>query len=291
MIFSYEQILRRKVKEEKELLDLQTQVDEEESKLLVNISTPVEPTNPNSYNTLNSDPTLADNTDPSSSVLNTQYAWKPDGHPSVLVNHFREQNLQHNDVLVGEGSSTAMSLSSPSGGDTMLKQRLILLTGELKTLKQRYHKSLMEEQQEKIAAKLEIKMKPQIQNWMIQWRRLLWPTRQEDILLGQPVQSGVPSGVRQAIVEAESAGISSIHDVSAVIDYFEYLSWCYQCLLLLRAPAPTPMLRKLIEKARAIKCTDERLFKVLSAILSRARYDEIRLCDQSYWNNSFAIFL
>lgn len=89
--------------------------------------------------------------------------------------------------------------------------------------------------------------------------------------LSRLVENPLPVGLKQLSTSAEASGISEVEDVTIILDYFRWMSWCNLALHLLRFPAPTPLLRKVVECGKAIKCADEKIVKVLAHVAGKAR--------------------
>ncbi len=69
--------------------------------------------------------------------------------------------------------------------------------------------------------------------------------------------------------------IADVADVGIVLDSIRYANWCCLLLRLLRSPPSTPLLQKFVTKRSIFAATnsliDDRIFKILGAILHRSR--------------------
>ena len=85
----------------------------------------------------------------------------------------------------------------------------------------------------------------------------------------------LPIGLRHMERAAHLVGIvdhrCQIEDVVVALDAFRWMSWCHLCLHLLRVPPTTPALRRLLEAAKPLQCTDDKILKLLNGILQRAQ--------------------
>lgn len=80
----------------------------------------------------------------------------------------------------------------------------------------------------------------------------------------------LPPGMQALQRKAQELGILQIEDVAIVLDAFRWMSWCHLTLHLLRFPAPTPLLKRLIN-SRPAKLCDEKILRHLTYILSKAQ--------------------
>lgn len=107
--------------------------------------------------------------------------------------------------------------------------------------------------------------------WMVAVQGMLWPTTNEDVMIGEPVTRGLPHGVAKAMEAARACALDSLFCVKQVIEAFQWMTWTYQAQCALREPPTTAQLRKLLEFKPKI-VTEEKAMKILSGILSRATY-------------------
>eukprot|EP01038_Epipyxis_sp_PR26KG_P010367 gene10367-13929_t len=143
----------------------------------------------------------------------------------------------------------------------------------------------------------------EVMQWMNMMQTVIWPATPEQISLSHPLgpnpnnshnsnedrrdkamnyhdivchclhhlQTGLlPIALQYCSENATSMGISNIEDVMAVLDAFKWMSWCNLCLHIMRFPANTITLKKLVEEARNIRTADDKIIKFVSTILNRA---------------------
>ena len=79
-----------------------------------------------------------------------------------------------------------------------------------------------------------------------------------------------PLGLVHMEKAASIVGIFAVEDVKYILDIFKWLSWINLTLHLLRLPPTTPALRKILDAVQGLRCADDKVVKLLSAILQRA---------------------
>ncbi len=112
-----------------------------------------------------------------------------------------------------------------------------------------------------------------VTHWMSSANALLRPQTIEEHDQGRPIAKPfhiLPTGVNQIIQTAKSKKIYDFEDVFVVCEYFRWISWCYQCIYLLREPPSIKQLADFVNVAKSIQCADERIVKVLQTIHTRA---------------------
>jgi hypothetical protein len=117
---------------------------------------------------------------------------------------------------------------------------------------------------------LNLQHRYQLNEWMISVQSLLWPKSKEEEDAGRPLLNNLPSGVLACIDAVNKLGLDKIHDVRVIIDGFRWLTWCFQCLTVLRLPPTTKQLKKLYDNASTCKLADEKVVKAISGMSSRA---------------------
>ncbi len=81
----------------------------------------------------------------------------------------------------------------------------------------------------------------------------------------------LPASVQNLYDKATAWQISQVDDVIMVKDAFRWLSWCNLVLHVLRYPASTPLLRSVLEETKTMRVVDDKILKLLSQILNKAR--------------------
>jgi hypothetical protein len=117
---------------------------------------------------------------------------------------------------------------------------------------------------------LTIQQRYQLNDWMGGIQSLLWPKSPEEEDAGRPLLNGFPNGLLNSIDYANKLGLDKVHDVRVIIDGFRWMTWCYQCLAVLRLPPTSRQLKQLIDSSGTCKLADEKIVKILSGILMRA---------------------
>ena len=154
---------------------------------------------------------------------------------------------------------------------------------------------------------LETQLHREVVRWMQAMQELLWPTTDEQVHLGRPLappprvmiddtssssssytegdvlsiasytegimkqlQLLTPLGLVHMEKAASIVGIFAVEDVKYILDIFKWLSWINLTLHLLRLPPTTPALRKILDAVQGLRCADDKVVKLLSAILQRA---------------------
>jgi hypothetical protein len=117
---------------------------------------------------------------------------------------------------------------------------------------------------------LTIQQRYQLNDWMGGIQCLLWPKSPEEEDAGRPLLSGFPNGLLNSVEYANKLGLEKVHDVKVIIDGFRWMTWCYQCLIVLRLPPTSRQLKQLIDSAATCKLADEKIVKILSGISLRA---------------------
>lgn len=82
----------------------------------------------------------------------------------------------------------------------------------------------------------------------------------------------LPPSVQNLYDKANAWQISQVEDVVMVKDAFRWLSWCNLVLHVLRYPASTPLLRHVLDETKSMRVVDDKIVKLLSQVLSKARY-------------------
>mmetsp|Transcript_27861 Transcript_27861/g.46820 ORF Transcript_27861/g.46820 Transcript_27861/m.46820 type:complete len:513 (-) Transcript_27861:81-1619(-) len=86
--------------------------------------------------------------------------------------------------------------------------------------------------------------------------------------------SHLPSLLPIGLVHMERAaalvGILSLDDVVIVLEAFRWMSWVNLCLHMLRLPPTTAALRRLLDVTRGMRCTDDKIIKLLTSVLQRS---------------------
>jgi hypothetical protein len=171
-----------------------------------------------------------------------------------------------------------------------------------------YHNVLMKSEAEREALfrsiSLETQLHREVVRWMQAMQELLWPTTDEQVYLGRPLgppprvtvedvhteeeednwlciatytkgimkqlQLLTPLGLVHMEKAASIVGIFAVEDVKYILDIFKWLSWINLTLHLLRLPPTTPALRRILDAVQGLRCADDKVVKLLSAILQRA---------------------
>ena len=171
-----------------------------------------------------------------------------------------------------------------------------------------YHNVLMKSEAEREALfrsiSLETQLHREVVRWMQAMQELLWPTTDEQVYLGRPLgppprvtvedvhteeeeENGLciatytkgimkqlqlltPLGLVHMEKAASIVGIFAVEDVKYILDIFKWLSWINLTLHLLRLPPTTPALRRILDAVQGLRCADDKVVKLLSAILQRA---------------------
>lgn len=81
----------------------------------------------------------------------------------------------------------------------------------------------------------------------------------------------LPASVQNLYDKATAWQISQVDDVVMVKDAFRWLSWCSLVLHVLRYPASTPLLRSVLEETKSMRVVDDKILKLLSQILNKAK--------------------
>jgi hypothetical protein len=171
-----------------------------------------------------------------------------------------------------------------------------------------YHNVLIKSEAEREALfrsiSLETQLHREVVRWMQAMQELLWPTTDEQVYLGRPLgppprvmvddvyteeeeerglciaaytkgimkqlQLLTPLGLVHMEKAASIVGIFAVEDVKYILDIFKWLSWINLTLHLLRLPPTTPALRRILDAVQGLRCADDKVVKLLSAILQRA---------------------
>ena len=105
---------------------------------------------------------------------------------------------------------------------------------------------------------------------MVVVQSLLWPKSKEDEDAGRPLINSLPTGVLTCIESANRHGFDKVYDVRIIIEGFRWMTWCYQCLTILRLPPTSRQLKKLCDTANACRHFDAKIVKIIKEIYSRA---------------------
>ena len=213
-----------------------------------------------------------------------------------------QHHLPSNKANSISNNSTSSSSSSSSSVVNMSKNATQL---EL----EHYHNVLMKSEAEREALfrsiSLETQLHREVVRWMQAMQELLWPTTDEQVYLGRPLgppprvtvedvhteeeeeENGLciatytkgimkqlqlltPLGLVHMEKAASIVGIFAVEDVKYILDIFKWLSWINLTLHLLRLPPTTPALRRILDAVQGLRCADDKVVKLLSAILQRA---------------------
>jgi len=87
------------------------------------------------------------------------------------------------------------------------------------------------------------------------------------------LKSLVPDPLRRTAELAVEMGIDQVEDVINLLEYFRWMNWCSLTFHALHDPGSltTRAWKRLLDAAKGLKFPDEKLIKVLSGILARAR--------------------
>jgi hypothetical protein len=134
--------------------------------------------------------------------------------------------------------------------------------------------------------------------WMKAMQKVLWPTSSADLESGRPlgpehprddhklgfdrfVQADnryvlLPDGMCTAADAAISLEIDKVEDVLTILDCFRWMSWCNVSLHLIRVPPTSVALKKVVDVTKLLRMVDDKIIKVFANILSRAGQWKIR---------------
>lgn len=144
------------------------------------------------------------------------------------------------------------------------------LRAEIESLESKLNRVRDEEEELLSFFALSVQQRYQLNDWMVTIQSLLWPKSKEEEDAGRPLPNSLPLGVISAIEYANQCGLDKVHDVRVIRDGFIWMTWCYQCLTVLRLPPTSRQLRKLLDFAASCKMADDKIVKVLSGISMRA---------------------
>jgi hypothetical protein len=117
---------------------------------------------------------------------------------------------------------------------------------------------------------LTLQQRSQLNDWMISLQSLLWPRALEEEDAGRPLLGGLPIGIVSAIEQANKFGLDKVHDARVIVDGFRWMTWCFQCLTILRLPPTSRQLKKLLDAAANCRFADDKVLKIISGISQRA---------------------
>lgn len=181
--------------------------------------------------------------------------------------------------------------SAPTAGSS---DKLTTAQREVDQLRAQLAKTVADKEKLGSAIAIETRMHKDIFRWMHAMQELLWPSTDEQVMLGNPVgptatapvnsesvleynrtilsylTSMLPLGLQHMERAAALVGIVSLEDVAAVLDAFRWMGWVNLCLHMLRNAPTTPALRRLLDGGKDIKCADEKILKLLNGVLQRA---------------------
>lgn len=146
------------------------------------------------------------------------------------------------------------------------------IRSEIESLESKLNRVKDEEEELLSFFTLSVQQRYQLNDWMVIIQSLLWPKTKEEEDAGRPLPNSLPIGVLNAIEYANRSGLDKVHDVRVIRDGFIWMTWCYQCLCVLRLPPTSRQLKKLLDLAASCKMADEKIVKVLSGIALRASY-------------------
>jgi hypothetical protein len=117
---------------------------------------------------------------------------------------------------------------------------------------------------------LTLQQRYQLNDWMMSLQCLLWPKTPEEVEYGRPLLTGLPVGIIHAIDQANKFGLEKVHDVRVIVDGFRWMTWCFQCLTILRLPPTSKQLKKLLDAAANCRFADDKVLKIIYGISQRA---------------------
>ena len=109
----------------------------------------------------------------------------------------------------------------------------------------------------------------QLNDWMIGVQSLLWPKTSAEEDAGRPLLDSLPIGIVHAGEQAIKCGLDKVHDVRMVVDGFRWMTWCFQCLEILRLPPTSRQMKRLLDAACNCRFADDKVLKIISGISQR----------------------
>ena len=222
---------------------------------------------------------------------------KSDTTQQLNITQHHLQSNKANSISNNNTSSSSIAIVNISKNATQLEL-------------EHYHNVLMKSEAEREALfrsiSLETQLHREVVRWMQAMQELLWPTTDEQVYLGRPLgppprvtvedvfteddeeeerglciatytkgimkqlQLLTPLGLIHMEKAASIVGIFAVEDVKYILDIFKWLSWINLTLHLLRLPPTTPALRRILDAVQGLRCADDKVVKLLSAILQRA---------------------
>jgi hypothetical protein len=203
---------------------------------------------------------------------------------------------------------TIKDIGVESENNLVLNNQLLAAQREIDQIRLQLLKTITERDKLSICISVETAHSSKTTRWMQKIQHVLWPSNNPDIKqigavtasrVGAPVGCAVTSmktlvgylsknpgkeewdsdkllspkmlEITREFVDGNIVAANSVEDVLLVVDAFRWMSWCNICLKILRCPPSTEFLRKLIDCAKPLRVTDDKVLKLLTGILSRAR--------------------
>lgn len=121
-----------------------------------------------------------------------------------------------------------------------------------------------------ISQGLSPEQKDRLIEWMLKAQIYLWPSTDEQRLMGIPAVDAPAAGLAELAASAATLGVSQHDDVVAVMHALEWADWFHRSLLLMRRPPTARALRRHLSAPVLQANPADRTVKSMHSLLNRA---------------------